>query len=139
MGDGALHLLSEVAMGNSAPNGQAHHHQNGIDGVWYGGYGSNGASHIGPAPAYPMEPYNPRPMAGTDSSYHLGLQGMQAGFEQAIGMTLEEGNLSSIMDDDGFYHIMQAAPWYMGGMGDMGWGEGGGWGGREKWVFFFTA
>ena len=119
MGDGALHMLSDVAMGNSAPNGQVHH-PNGVESGWYGGYGTNGTHHVGAAPAYTMENYYPRSMTGVDTAYHIGLQGMHAGFEQAIGMTLEEGDPGSIMDDDGFYHIMQAAPWFFNGMGGMG-------------------
>lgn len=119
MGDGALHILSDAAMGNSAPNGQVHH-QNGVDSGWYGGYGSNGTPHIGTAPAYNMESYYPRSIAEVEPAYHVGLQGMHAGFEQAIGMSLEEGDPSNIMDDDGFYHIMQASPWFFNGMGGMG-------------------
>lgn len=109
----ALHLLSDVAMGNSAPNGHHQVHQNGTDGGWYG-YSSQGAAHIG-APYVP-ENYYPPPITGVETAYHAGLQGMYAGFEQAMGMSLGEGDLS-IMIDDGFYNIMQAAPGLFGDMG----------------------
>lgn len=115
MSTGALHLLSEVAMGNSAPNGHNQVHHNGTDGGWYG-YSSHGAAHIGAAPAYVPENYYQPPITGVETAYHPGLQGMYAGFEQAMGMSLGEGDLS-IMDDDGFYNIMQAAPGLFEGMG----------------------
>ncbi len=107
-GDDALHLLSEVAMGNSAPNGHHHHSQQNHDGGWFG-YNHNGTAPMGGAPP---------PSYGADNNYyhheeaaynHPGLQVLQAGFEQAIEMTLGAGGLS-IMDDDGFYHIMQQPP-----------------------------
>ena len=112
---GALHLLSEVAMGNSAPNGHHQIHHNGTDAGWYG-YGSHGAAHIGAAPPYVPETYYHPPITGVETAYQAGPQGMYAGFEQAMGMSLGEGDLS-IMDDDGFYNIMQTAPGLFGDMG----------------------
>lgn len=114
----ALHLLSEVAMSNSAPNGHHQVHHNGTDGGWYG-YSSHGVAHIGTAPPYVPENYYQAPIAGVETAYHAGLQGMYAGFEQAMGMSLGEGDLS-IMDDDSFYNIMQAAPGMPGMFGGMG-------------------
>lgn len=111
----ALHLLSEVAMGNSGPNGHHQVHHNGTDGEWYG-YSNHGAAHIGAAPPYVSETYYQAPITGVETTYHTGLQGMYAGFEEAMGMSLGAGDLS-IMDDDSFYNIMQAAPGLFGGMG----------------------
>ena len=129
-GDDALHLLSEVAMGNSAPKGQIHQHapqqqqhqpqcnnnHNNDAGGWYGPYDDNSHSNSnngGPAPPPPPPPPYP-----TDPNhyYHPAVvdpggynhSGQAAGFEQVIEMTLSDGDLS-IMDDDGFYHIMQQA------------------------------
>lgn len=128
-GDDALHLLSEVAMGNSAPNGQIHHHtqeqpqgnhnNNSNAGVWYGPYNDNSHSNSnngGPAlPPPPPPPYAADPnhyyhQAVVDSGGYNNHSGLAAGFEQVIEMTLGDGGDLSIMDDDGFYHIMQAAP-----------------------------
>lgn len=131
VGDDALHLLSEVAMGNSAPNGQIHHHaqqqqqfsnNNNDAGGWYGTYNENSHSNSnngGPAP--PAPPAQPAPpyAAGPNHYYHQGVMdsggfnfhsGLAAGFEQVIEWSLGDGGDSSIMDDDGFYHIMQTAP-----------------------------
>lgn len=112
---GALHLLSEVAMGNSAPNGHHAVHHNGTDGGWYG-YGHHGAAQMGGAPQYVPENFYQPPMTGVETAYHTGPQGMYAAFEQAMGLSLGDGDLS-IMDDDGFYNIMQAAPGLFEGMG----------------------
>lgn len=123
IGDRALHLLSEVAMGNSVPNG---HHSlqphNEADGAFYG-YNA----HADPPPystphqmaatnPYATESYYQASLAGLDVTYHPDLHGLHAGLEQAISMTLGESDLS-IMDDDGFYHIMQAAPGMFGELG----------------------
>lgn len=109
MGDRALQVLSEVAMGNPPANGHQAH--NGNEG-WYGGYNPTGAMEGAAASIYPSD-YYPPPMGGVvdPSSFHGVLNGMHMhpGFEQAIGMTLGEGDLD-ILDDDGFYQIMQAAP-----------------------------
>lgn len=127
-GDDALHLLSEVAMGNSAPNGQIHHHaqqqpqcnnNNNDGGGWYGPYNDNSHSNGntgGPAPAPPPPPqYAADPnhyyhQAVVDPGGYNNHSGLAVGFEQVIEMTLGDGGNLSIMDDDGFYHIMQTAP-----------------------------
>lgn len=109
MGDNPLQVLSEVAMSNPAANGHQGH--NGNEG-WFEGYNSTGGMEGGAASVYPSE-YYPPPMSGDvdPSSFHGVLNGMHMhpGFEQAIGMSLGEGDLN-ILDDDGFYQIMQAAP-----------------------------
>lgn len=130
-GDDALHLLSEVAMGNSAPNGQIHHHaqqqqqqcsnnnDNNDAGCWYGPHNENPHSNCnngGPTPRpQPPPPY----AADSNHYYHQAVMdpggfnnhsGLAAGFEQLIEMTLDDGGDLSIMDDDGFYHIMQTGP-----------------------------
>ena len=102
MGDRALHMLSDVAMSNSSAN--SHQVPHSTEG-WYG-YHPGGMG--GTAPVYGGDFYAPS-VAGVETAYTGGLNGMHPGFEQAIGMTLGEGDLN-IMDDDGFYHIMQAAP-----------------------------
>lgn len=142
--DDALQLLSEVAMGNSAPNGQIHHHaqqqqqqqcssNNSNDaGGWYGTYNENSHSNSnngGPAPppAQPPPPY----AADPNHYYHQGVMdpggfnnihsGLAAGFEQVIEWSLGDGGDSSIMDDDGFYHIMQMQTAQPGGiLGSLG-------------------
>lgn len=103
VGDRALHMLSDVAMSNSSANG--HQVSHGADG-WYG-YHPGGMG--GTAPVYGGADFYAASVAGVEAAYTGGLNGMHPGFEQAIGMTLGEGDLN-IMDDDGFYHIMQAAP-----------------------------
>lgn len=109
MGDRALHMLSDVAMSNSAAN--SHQVPHSAEG-WYGYHPTGiGAS----APVYGGDFYGGS-VAGVEPAYPGGLNGMHPGFEQAIGMTLGEGDLN-IMDDDGFYHIMQAAPNLFGHMG----------------------
>lgn len=133
VGDDALHLLSEVAMGNSAPNGQIHHHaqqqqqcsnnnisnNNDDAGGWYGPYNETSHSNSnngGTAPpAQPLPPYAADPnhyyhQAVMDPGGFNNHSGLAAGFEQVIEMTLGNGGDLSIMDDDGFYHIMQTAP-----------------------------
>ena len=132
-GDDALHLLSEVAMGNSGPNGQIHHHtqqqqqqqqcstnnDNHDSGGWYGPYNEN--SHSNGNNGGPAPPPQPPPSYAADPNqyYHQAVvepggfsnhSGLAAGFEQVIQMTLGDGGDLSIMDDDGFYHIMQTAP-----------------------------
>ena len=116
MGDHALQMLSEVAMSNPAANGH-HPGHNGTE-AWFEGYNnstSGGMEGVVAASIYPSEYYPPPPSMSGDvvdpSSFHGVLNGMHMhpGFEQAIGMTLGEGDLN-ILDDDGFYQIMQAAP-----------------------------
>ena len=106
LGDRALHMLSDVAMGSSA-NG--HPTPNGADG-WYG-YHHGGLG--GPGPVYSGEFYQ-APVGGVEA--YAGLHGMHPDLEQAIGMALGDGDLN-IMDDAGFYHIMQAAPSLFGHIG----------------------
>lgn len=131
-GDDALQLLSEVAMGNSAPNGQIHHHaqqqhqqqcannsNNNDASGWYGPYNEN--SHSNSSNGGPAPPAQPPPPYATDSNHYYDQavmdpgrfnnhSGLAASFEQVIEMTLGDGGDLSIMDDVGFYHIMQTAP-----------------------------
>lgn len=108
MGDRALHMLSDVAMTatttNNNPPNNPHHVPPSTDG-WYG-YPPSGIHSTAPVYGSSSDFYHPASMAGVESAAYAGLH---PGFEQAIGMTLGEGDLN-IMDDDGFYHIMQAAP-----------------------------
>ena len=108
------------------PNG--HHGQHHGTEAWFEGYhhhhptgGMEGVTTTGNI--YPSEYYPPPPMSGDvdPSSFHGVLNGMHMhpGFEQAIGMTLGDGDLN-ILDDDGFYQIMQAAPNLFGGHHHLG-------------------
>lgn len=142
MGDRALQMLSEVAMSNPAaaaaaaiPNGHQAPH-NGTEGWGFEGYHHHQHQHhhhhqstsgmegvvTTTGTLYPSEYLPPLPMSGDvdpSSAFHGAmLNGMHMhphpGFEQAIGMTLGDGDLN-ILDDDGFYQIMQAAPGFFGG------------------------
>ncbi|KAI4130921.1 MAG: hypothetical protein LQ347_003205 [Umbilicaria vellea] len=71
--------------------------------IWYAPY-STSAPSIGPAPlAYPADYY---PL---DNG---GLQGMDPGLEQALGMMFGDGDLSAMFTDDGFMGsgVVQTAP-----------------------------
>lgn len=97
MDQSRLHVLGEVALGNSSSNGQGLNqgHENwtaypaGPMGSTAGGYGAFDYGTSVPPLGYETD------MAG----YH-------PGFEQAIGMTFNEGNLS-YTDDYALYNMMQ--------------------------------
>lgn len=118
MGDRALQMLSEVAMSNPPAIANGHQGQHNGNEGWFESYhhhSTGGMEVVSTAGnIYPSEYYPPPPMsADVDPSSFPGvvLNGMHMhpGFEQAIGMTLGDGDLN-ILDDDGFYQIMQAAP-----------------------------
>lgn len=92
MGQTPLHLLSEVAMGNSGPSG--HQVPNGGDGTY-----DFSPAQANSTNAYKADMYPPS-MIGD------GLRRMHPGFEQALGMTLSGGDLN-VLEDDGFFDLMQ--------------------------------
>lgn len=92
MGQTPLHLLSEVAMGNSGSSG--HQVPNGGDGSYDFSPAQANATNAYKADSYPPS------MVGD------GLRRMHPGFEQALGMTLSAGDLN-VLEDDGFFDLMQ--------------------------------
>ena len=87
-----LHLLSEVAMGNSGSSG----HQ-----IPNGGDSTHDLSLALASPGNaPQVDSHSRSMVGN------GLRRMHPGFMQALGMTLATGDLNN-MEDDGFFDLMQ--------------------------------
>ena len=90
LGQTPLHLLSEVAMGNSGSTNSGHQVPNGSD-------SSSGQPNT--TNAYKADFYPPS-MVGD------GLRRMHPGFEQALGMTLQAGELG-IGGNDGFFDLMQ--------------------------------
>ena len=92
MGQTPLHLLSEVAMGNSGSSG--HPIGNGGEGAYDSSTTSANATNVPAADSHPQS------MVGD------GLRRMHPGFEQALGMTLAVGDLNSL-EDDGFFDLMQ--------------------------------
>ncbi|KAL8907772.1 MAG: hypothetical protein Q9171_005730 [Xanthocarpia ochracea] len=98
MGQSRLHVLGEVALGNSSSNGhtikQANDNWNAYGSGPLAGHGASG---------YGSYDYGSTVGAG---SYETEMQGYQAGLEQAIGMTFNEGNLS-YLDDYALYNMMQ--------------------------------
>ncbi|KAL9007595.1 MAG: hypothetical protein Q9173_007172, partial [Seirophora scorigena] len=96
MGQSRLDVLGEVALGNSGSNGQGmqagndhwHAYPTGPTASGYGGfeYGTT------------VAPFGAGGYDAETAGYH-------PGFEQAIGMTLNEGNLS--LDDYALYNMMQ--------------------------------
>ncbi|KAL8688968.1 MAG: hypothetical protein Q9218_005250 [Villophora microphyllina] len=94
-----LHVLGEVALGNSTSNG--HGMKVGED-HWH----AYGVPPIGAGTGYVGYEYgSPLGALGT-GTYETDMQLYQPGFEQAIGMTFNEGNLS-YMDDYALYNMMQ--------------------------------
>lgn len=92
LGQTPLHLLSEVAMGNSGSGN--HPVANGGDGTYDPSSLPANPTNVSKADFYPPS------MVGD------GLRRMHPGFEQALGMTLAGGDLN-IMEDDGFFDLMQ--------------------------------
>ncbi|KAI9880773.1 MAG: hypothetical protein M1830_000209 [Pleopsidium flavum] len=99
-GNTPLHLLSEVAMGKSAvtPGG----HMTSAGESW-SGYNNQD---IGTTSAGLQNPNSPSSgkVITDESDLHLDAA-MGDGFEQAMGMTLGEGDLSSIFLGDGFFDM----------------------------------
>lgn len=93
MGQTPLHLLSEVAMGNSGSNGSRIHNGGG---AWYDHSTGQGEATTG----YTAEYYPP------SSGPSSGLRGMPPGFEQALQMTLWGGDFN-YKDHDGFLAFLQ--------------------------------
>lgn len=122
-------------------NGHHHHDQsqNGSEG-WYGAYSTHSAAAVAVSiysPEFYSSPHHaPHSASMGDGSGHGGLAGvhddhdptssfhegmlngmhMHPAFEQAISMTLGAGDLN-ILDDDGFYQIMQDGAGLFGGGG----------------------
>lgn len=100
MDQSRLHVLGEVALGNSSSNAhgmkQGNEHWNAYPTAAIGA----------PANAYVGYEYGTTmgPVAG--GGYEMERHGFQPGLEQAIGMTFNEGNLS-YMDDHALYNMMQ--------------------------------
>ncbi|KAL8853606.1 MAG: hypothetical protein Q9221_001592 [Calogaya cf. arnoldii] len=92
MDQSRLHVLGEVALGNSNSSG---HTMNQAHDSW-NAYAVAGAG----ASGYVNYDY------GTGASYEMQMHEYQPGLEQAIGMTFNEGNLS-YMDDYALYNMMQ--------------------------------
>ncbi|KAL8810551.1 MAG: hypothetical protein Q9200_002497 [Gallowayella weberi] len=98
MDQSRLHVLGEVALGNSSSNG---HNM------------SQGNEHWNAYPAGPLAGsaggyvgYEYGTNVGGTGAYETEMQGYQPGLEQAIGMTFNEGNLG-FMDDYALYNMMQ--------------------------------
>ena len=100
MDQSRLHVLGEVALGNSSSN--AHGMKQGNE-HWH----AYPTAPIG-APANPYGDYDYGPTMGPAMAggYDMGMHGFQPGLEQAIGMTFNEGSLS-YMDDYALYNMMQ--------------------------------
>ncbi len=98
MGQSRLHVLGEVALGNSSSNGHTMKQKNDN----WNAYGSGPLAGHGTS-GYGSYDYGSTVGAG---SYETEMQGYQAGLEQAIGMTFNEGNLS-YLDDYALYNMMQ--------------------------------
>ncbi|KAL9599554.1 MAG: hypothetical protein Q9179_003515 [Wetmoreana sp. 5 TL-2023] len=100
MDQSRLHVLGEVALGNSSSNGPGMKASN----DHWNAY--SGAATGGPANACVGYDYGttmaPVGTAGYDGEMH----GFQPGLGQAMGMTFNEGNLS-YMDDYALYNMMQ--------------------------------
>lgn len=102
MDQSRLHVLGEVALGNSSSNGQPMKAANErwptyptgpLAGSAGGGGGGYGALEYGAS-------------VGGSGGHETWTHGYQPGLEQAIGMTFNEGNLS-YMDDYALYNMMQ--------------------------------
>lgn len=102
LGNTPLHLLSEVAMGNSAATSAGHMTSAGE--CWYG-YNNNN-NNIGTTSAGLQNP-NPSPSGAVtmaENDIHPNAA-RDDDFEQVMGMTLGEGDLSSIFLGDGFFDM----------------------------------
>ncbi|KAL8701264.1 MAG: hypothetical protein Q9224_000577 [Gallowayella concinna] len=99
MDQSRLHVLGEVALGNSSSNGHAMNQGNEQWNAYPAG------SLAGSAGGYVGYEYGTN--VGGSGGYETEMQGYQPGLEQAIGMTFNEGNLLSYMDDYALYNMMQ--------------------------------
>ncbi|KAL9604243.1 MAG: hypothetical protein Q9219_000641 [cf. Caloplaca sp. 3 TL-2023] len=100
MDQSRLHVLGEVALGNSSSNGQhTNHGGDGWNAYPAGPVGSTEGGFMGYEYGNTVAPLG---MGG----YETELAGYQPGLEQAIGMTFNEGNLSYV-DDYALYNLMQ--------------------------------
>ncbi|KAL8713224.1 MAG: hypothetical protein Q9220_002745 [cf. Caloplaca sp. 1 TL-2023] len=108
MDQSRLHLLGEVALGNSNSNASSNSNSNG-HGMSQGSdsWNSYPAAPIGPpASGYMNYDYGAAVASMDTGGFHTDIHGFQPGLEQAIGMTFNEGNLS-YMDDYALYNMMQ--------------------------------
>ncbi|KAL8937384.1 MAG: hypothetical protein Q9216_004454 [Gyalolechia sp. 2 TL-2023] len=100
MDQSRLHVLGEVALGNSNSNGQSMNQGNDNWAAYPAGpMGSTTGGFLGYDYGTTVPPLG---MGGYDAD----MSGYHPGLEQAIGMTLNEGNLS-YMDDYALYNMMQ--------------------------------
>lgn len=91
-----LHVLGEVALGNSGSKGPS----------MKAGHENWNAYPMGPtASGYGSFDYGTTVVPFGASGYETEMAGYHPGFEQAIGMTFNEGNLS--LDDYALYNMMQ--------------------------------
>lgn len=99
-GNTPLHLLSEVAMGNSAatPGGPGT-----STGEWWYGHSSTNSGTASVGIHNPSAPPSETVMAG-ENDINLDAA-ISDGFEQAMSMTLGEGDLSSLFLGDGFFDL----------------------------------
>ena len=93
MDQSRLHVLGEVALGNS--NNSNGHTTNAANDNW-NAYGAGASGYVN---------YDYGSAVG-GGSYEMQMHEYQPGLEQAIGMTFNEGNLS-YMDDYALYNMMQ--------------------------------
>ncbi|KAL9001057.1 MAG: hypothetical protein Q9169_000541 [Polycauliona sp. 2 TL-2023] len=99
MDQSRLHVLGEVALGNSNSNG---HTMNMANDHW----NAYAAGALAPPPASGYVGYDFGSSAVGGGAYEMPLHEYQPGLEQAIGMTFNEGNLG-YMDDYALYNMMQ--------------------------------
>ncbi|KAL8673787.1 MAG: hypothetical protein Q9168_001799 [Polycauliona sp. 1 TL-2023] len=100
MDQSRLHVLGEVALGNSSSNGPP---LNAANDNW-NAYAA-GALAGGGASGYVNYDYGSSAVGG-GGGYEMPMHEYQPGLEQAIGMTFNEGNLG-YMDDYALYNMMQ--------------------------------
>ncbi|KAL8755297.1 MAG: hypothetical protein Q9199_003737 [Rusavskia elegans] len=93
MDQSRLHVLGEVALGNSKSNGQT---MKQAKDNW-NAYAAGASGYVN---------YDYGAAVGGGGSYEMQMHEYQPGLEQAIGMTFNEGNLS-YMDDYALYNMMQ--------------------------------
>ncbi|KAL8949242.1 MAG: hypothetical protein Q9222_004631 [Ikaeria aurantiellina] len=110
MDQSRLHVLGEVALGNSNsnPNPNSNSNSNG-HGMNQGSDNWNtypAAPIVPPASGYMSYDYGAAVASMETGGFHTDIHGFQPGLEQAIGMTFNEGNLS-YMDDYALYNMMQ--------------------------------
>ncbi|KAL8735309.1 MAG: hypothetical protein Q9166_000854 [cf. Caloplaca sp. 2 TL-2023] len=96
MDQSRLHVLGEVALGNSSSNGHDMNQANDWNAYPAGPLAGSAGGYVG-------YDYGTNTGAGT---YETETHVYQPGLEQAIGMTFNEGNLS-YMDDYALYNMMQ--------------------------------